>query len=78
VGNGFWSLKPSNISWRIAALNLIGSTAFGISAIASYVSPSTGLPISLTLTSLGTFTGAICFFLGAVFLLPERMMKNIN
>jgi len=78
VGNGFWSLKPSNISWRIVALNLIGSIAFGVSAIASYVSPSTGLPISLTLTSLGTFTGAICFFLGAVFLLPERMMKNIN
>ncbi len=78
VGNGFWTLKPSNISWRIVALNLIGSTSFGVSAIASYVSPSTGLPISLTLTNLGTFIGAACFFLGAVLLLPERMMKNIN
>jgi hypothetical protein len=78
VGNGFWSLKPSNISWRIVALNLIGSIAFGVSAIASYVSPSTGLPLSLTLTNLGTFAGAVCFFLGAVLLLPERMMKNIN
>ena len=58
--------------------DLIEENFESINAIASYVSPSTGLPISLTLTSLGTFTGAICFFLGAVFLLPERMMKNIN
>ena len=63
---------PHLRSWRIAALNLLGSVAFGVSAVASYILPTTGEPASVLLTNLGTFVGAICFFVGAALLLPER------
>jgi hypothetical protein len=52
-------------------LNLVGSVAFGISAIASYVKPN-GQLVSLALTNLGTFVGAVCFLVGGLLLLPER------
>lgn len=51
---------------------MVGSIAFGVSAIASYVVPTTGELASLRLTNLGTFVGAICFLVGAFLLLPER------
>src|SRR6202020_1007645 len=35
--NGPFAWRPSHISWQITALNLAGSVAFGVSAIASYV-----------------------------------------
>lgn len=65
-----WRL--GSLAWWITALNLLGSIAFGVSAIASYVVPTTGLPINVALVNLGTFVGALCFFIGAVLLLPER------
>ena len=36
----------SSLSWRIVALNLLGSIAFGVSAIASFVEPASGEPLS--------------------------------
>jgi hypothetical protein len=69
-----WRLD--SLPWWITALNLWGSVAFGVSAIASYVVPTTGLPINVALVNLGTFIGALCFFVGAVLLLPERTMSN--
>jgi hypothetical protein len=71
VSHGSWSWRPGSISWWIALLNLIGSVAFGISAIASKVEPSGSLR-SLALTNLGTFVGAVCFLVGGLLLLPER------
>lgn len=78
IAHGFWSLKPNTIPWWIAIINLIGSVAFGVSAIAAYPIPGNGLPLNLLLTDLGTFIGAVCFFIGAVLLLPERMIANVN
>ena len=49
--------------------------AFGVSAIASYVKPN-GQLVSLALTNLGTFVGAVCFFVGALLLLPERTLES--
>jgi hypothetical protein len=69
--HGPWAWRPSRLSWWITALNLFGSVAFGASAIASYVKPN-GQLVSLALTNLGTFVGAICFLVGGVLLLPER------
>jgi len=71
VSNGAWSWRPRSLSWWIALLNLIGSIAFGISAIASKVEPSGSLR-NQALTNLGTFVGAVCFLVGGVLLLPER------
>jgi len=72
AGHRIWSWRPRRRSWQIAALNLLGSIAFGVSAVASFVRPATGDVASLFLTNLGTFIGAICFFVGALLLLPER------
>jgi hypothetical protein len=72
VGHRVWSWQPHRRSWRIAALNLVGSIAFGVSAVASFVRPASGDPISLFWTNFGTFIGAICFLSGAVLLMPER------
>ena len=73
--HGPFAWRPSRISWRITALNLVGSVAFGVSAIASYVT-SSGQLLSLALTNLGTFVGAVCFLVGAVLLLPERTLES--
>jgi len=48
------------------------SIAFGVSAAAAFILPATGQPMNLTLVNLGTFTGGICFLIGAILLLPER------
>ena len=69
-----WRLH--SLSWRITALNLVGSVAFGVSAVASFVVPTTGLPRNIMLVNLGTFVGALCFFVGAVLLLPERTQSD--
>lgn len=76
VSHAFWSLQPSKISWWIAALNLTGSVAFGISAAAAYIVPATGFPKNELLVNLGTFVGAICFLIGGVLLLPERTKEE--
>ncbi len=73
--HGPFAWRPSHISWWITLLNLVGSVAFGASAIASYVTPN-GQLLSLALTNLGTFVGAVCFLAGAVLLLPERTMER--
>ena len=51
---------------------MVGSIAFGLSAIGSFVLPTTGEPASVWLTNMGTFVGALCFLAGAVLLLYER------
>jgi hypothetical protein len=58
--------------WRIAVINLAGCVAFGISAVASYVVPSTGSAIDLAAANAWTSFGALCFLVGALLLLPAR------
>ena len=43
-----------------------------MSAVAGYISPSTGQLHNAELSNLGTFIGALCFLAGALLLLPER------
>jgi hypothetical protein len=56
---------------RIAVINLGGSIAFGISAIASYVVPETGDVLDLAAANVTTVIGALCFLAGAILLLPQ-------
>ncbi len=72
VCHGWTALRPASWAWWIAGLNLVGSVAFGVSAVAAFVVPSTGTPANVQLSNLGTFVGALCFLAGAVLLLPER------
>lgn len=57
-------------TWWAALMNLIGSIAFGISAVAAYIVPSSGDIWDAELANLGTFVGAVCFLIGALLLLP--------
>lgn len=61
--------RPST-EWRIGALNLLGSVFFGVSAVASLIEPSTTEPVSAAIANAGTTAGAVCFFAGAVLLIP--------
>jgi hypothetical protein len=60
------------MDWRIAVINLGGCVAFGISAIAGYVVPSTGTAIDLAAANAWTSLGALCFLIGGLMLLPSR------
>jgi hypothetical protein len=65
------SWRPHDLDWWIAALNLLGSLAFGVSAVASFVTPSTGLIAHGSLANVGTALGALCFLTAAVQLVPQ-------
>jgi hypothetical protein len=80
-------LVASTIAWvplrgrpgperRIAVINLAGSVAFGISAIASFVVPDTGDVLDLAAANVTTVIGALCFLAGALLLLPQRSARS--
>ena len=56
----------------IATVNLVGSVAFGIAAVASYVVPDTGSALDLAGANIFTALGGLCFLTGALLLLPRR------
>lgn len=58
---------------RIAAVNLIGSIAFGLSAIAAYTVPDTGELLDASLATSMTLAGAVCFFVAAFWVVPRRI-----
>jgi hypothetical protein len=70
--DSWWRWSPRDLDWSIAALNLAGSVAFGVSAVASYVVPTSGQVRNVALMNLGTFLGALCFLAGGLLLLPSR------
>jgi hypothetical protein len=61
---------------RMAAVNLAGCVFFGIAAIASYIVPSTGSMLDLAAVNWCTALGALCFFIGALMLLPRRHRQS--
>jgi len=72
VCHGWIAWRPRSWSWWITLLNLVGSIAFGISAVAGYINPVTGQVQNAGRADTQTLIGAVCFFIGAVLLLPER------
>jgi hypothetical protein len=65
--------QPKPRAWWIGAVNLLGSVAFGVSAIAAFIVPATGDVWNAELSNLGTLVGAICFLVGAILLLPSHV-----
>ncbi len=57
----------STIGW----VNMAGSIAFGISAIAAFIDPTNGELLNVAAANAFTFLGAVCFFAGAAMLLPD-------
>ena len=72
VAHGWVCWRPRSWSWWITLVNLAGSVAFGVSAVAGYINASTGQLNNADRASMGTLVGAVCFFVGALLLLPER------
>ncbi len=56
----------------MAAVNLVGCVLFGVSAVAAYVVPSSGSILDLAAANWSTSLGALCFFVGALLVLPRR------
>jgi hypothetical protein len=65
------SWRPGDFDWWIAMANLLGSLAFGVSALAAFVSPTTGLAVHGDLANLTTAVGAVGFLAGAILLIPQ-------
>jgi hypothetical protein len=72
VARRCWSWQPQHLAWWIAGLNLIGSIAFGISAIGSEIVTASDQVRNATAMNLGTFIGGLGFLAAAIILLPER------
>lgn len=72
VCHGWVAWRPRQWSWWITAVNLVGSLAFGVSAVGAYVNPVSGQVHNAEEAAVQTLVGAVCFFVGALLLLPER------
>jgi hypothetical protein len=76
VCGGLLRPRKPGLEWKIAAWNLVGCVAFGISAIAAYWVPSSGTILDLAAANLFTAFGGLCFLVGAVLLLPESKLEE--
>jgi hypothetical protein len=63
--------SPRSFEGWIAAVNLGGCIAFGLSAIGSFVVPKSGDLLALGAANFFTSLGALGFLIGAILLLPE-------
>ncbi|MCB0876776.1 MAG: YrhK family protein [Solirubrobacterales bacterium] len=70
ANGGYGRRRRHDTPARIAFVNLLGSIAFGVSAVASYVVPATGDVLALGASNFTTAFGAGCFLAGAILLLP--------
>jgi hypothetical protein len=75
VGPRLWRRDERTLGWWISALNMLGSIAFGLAAIGGRYLTTTGEPANIALVNLGTFVGAVCFFVGAA-LLPVESARE--
>jgi predicted membrane protein len=76
VCNAWVCFKNRTLSWWIVALNMLGSIAFGVSAVTSLIVPSTHEPVSAAIANATTALGAVCFLIGGVLLLPEEAERE--
>jgi len=71
VCHSSWRWMPGDLSWWITVGNLLGSVAFGVSAVVSkFVAP--GAVRSDDWTTIGTFVGGLLFLGASLLLFPER------
>ena len=78
AGRGTIAGRPRPRAWKIGVINVAGSVAFGISAAAAFVIPSSGDVWNAELSNLGTLVGALCFLTGAILMLsPESTDASV-
>ena len=66
---GIFELKSRD--WQAEWINMIGCLAFGVSALAAFVTKS-GVTEDALLANVGTFVGALCFLVAALLILPRQ------
>jgi hypothetical protein len=66
---GIFELKSRD--WQAEWINMIGCLAFGVSALAAFVTKS-GITEDALLANVGTFVGALCFLVAALLILPRQ------
>jgi hypothetical protein len=71
VSQGVASFEPRSISWWVTVVNLLGSVAFQISALYSFVGPGLAAPGSLFFASFYTAAGGLFFLTGSYLMIPE-------
>ena len=76
VASALTGSRLKNLTWWVVLSNLLGSIAFGVSAITSFVLPSQGTMINPNVTNLITALGGVCFFVGALLQLLETNREN--
>lgn len=63
---------PHARNWLSSWLNMIGSIAFGISAVGAFIDPTSGELRNASTANIGTFVGALCFLAAAILALPPK------
>ena len=63
---------PQARSWRSTWLNLLGSVAFGVSAVGAYTVAATGDLLSQDWATGGTILGGLCFLVAAALARPGQ------
>ena len=76
VASALTGPRFKSLTWWVVCANLLGSIAFGVSAITSFVLPSQGEMINANVTNLFTALGGVCFFVGALLQLLETKREN--
>lgn len=72
VCRGPFRWLPGELGWWIVLVNQLGSVLFMVSAVASFVSPSSGEELAVGIANWGTLTGALCFAIAGVMQEFER------
>ncbi len=63
--------RPHGIGGAIAAVNLFGCVAFGVSAVGAFVLPSSQEQLDTRLANLTTSVGGLAFLVGALLLIQQ-------
>jgi hypothetical protein len=66
---------PKSIDWQATWINMMGCTAFGVSAIGAFVRLS-GSAEDMAMANAGTFGGALCFLAAALLVLPRTSNRT--
>ena len=76
VCHATWAWKPASISWWVVSINLLGCIGFMASALLSFVTPKEANQTVLMLAVGLTLQGAVCFFVGAILMMPEAAIEQ--
>ena len=75
AAGGLWR-RPHGADATIAAVNLFGCVAFGVSALGAYVIPSTHSELDARIANATTSLGALAFLVGALLLIWQRRVAE--